>query len=309
MGIGSDLIYDLTNLKNAGELVDSKRVVEIGAQQLSNSFLGAGSELTKLYKLFGKERDASADQAIRVQNIQHGVLEHQAADAPFARSFWTDLGFEYASIDIDGSPGSIPLDLNVDSIPRKHRGRFDLVTNFGTTEHVCNQLNAFKVIHDLTKLGGLMMHNLPAQGMMNHGLVNYNPKFFWMLARSNGYTLNYLTVQPSGEGYSMPENIRDNMQTTETTKPLVDVYRTEDVMIKVILKKVYDIEFVPPIDVPTGVSTDNKALHDRYWTVFEPQAFERISVLINKYRPEPSSFKSIVARLFRGRSSQSDQSS
>lgn len=309
MGIGSDLIYDLTLLKDRGELNDAKRVVEIGAQQLSNSFLSAGGELTKLYQLFGKERDASADQSVQVQGIQHGVLEHQAADAPFARSFWTDLGFEYASIDIDGSPGSIPLDLNVDAIPRKHRGRYDLVTNFGTTEHVCNQLNAFKVIHDLTKLGGLMMHNLPAQGMMNHGLVNYNPKFFWMLARSNGYTLTYLTVQPAGEAYTMPDNIRDNMQTTEKTKPLVDAYRTDDVMIKVILKKVYDIEFVPPIDVPTGVTTDNKALHDRYWTVFEPQAFERISVLINKYRPKESLAKAIVSRLLRGWSSQPDQSS
>jgi hypothetical protein len=32
-----------------------------------------------------------------------------------------------------------------------------------------------------------MIHNVPTQGLFMHGLVNYNPKFFWMLARSNGY--------------------------------------------------------------------------------------------------------------------------
>lgn len=296
MGIGSDLIVDLSFLRSIGELEGQNRMIEIGAQQLSNSFLSARSALHDLYAKFGKER-AEDNTPVSQQKIQHGVLEHQAADAPFARQFWTDLGFEYASIDIDGSPGSIPLDLNVDSAPRRHRGQYDLVTNFGTTEHVCNQLNAFKVVHDLTKLGGLMLHNLPAQGMMNHGLVNYNPKFFWMLARSNGYSVVYFTVQPTGVPYEMPDNIKTYIQTTEEMRKIVDAYQTEDVMIKVILKKVYDIEFVPPIDVPTGVSTDNRELRNRYWTVFEPQAFERIPMLLKKYRPKSNVFKDAVYRV------------
>jgi hypothetical protein len=75
------------------------------------------------------------------------------------------------------------LDLNFDGngIPTEHKGKYSLVTNFGTTEHVTNQLNAFKVIHDLTMPNGVMIHEVPAQGMFNHGLVNYNPKFFWVV--------------------------------------------------------------------------------------------------------------------------------
>ena len=61
----------------------------------------------------------------------HGRFSIQYA--PFARDFWHWLGFQYAAIDIDGSPGSIPLDLNFDSIPTEHNGRYSLVTNFGTT--------------------------------------------------------------------------------------------------------------------------------------------------------------------------------
>src|SRR5205085_2282669 len=119
--------------------------------------------------------------------LVHGRIEHLDAAAPMARDFWLWLRFDYAAIDIDDSPGSIPLDLNYDNAPPKEVGRYNLVTNFGTTEHIANQLNAFKVIHELTAPGGVMIHHLPAQGMFNHGLVNYNPKFFWMLARSNGY--------------------------------------------------------------------------------------------------------------------------
>ena len=89
-------------------------------------------------------------------------------------------------------------------------GRYDLVTNFGTTEHVANQLNAMKIIHDLTAVGGVMIHNVPLQGFMNHGLVNYNMKFFWMLARSNGYEwvlVNFMGEQSADE---LPANIRDS---------------------------------------------------------------------------------------------------
>ena len=37
------------------------------------------------------------------------VLNILAENAPSARAFWLWLGFVYASIDIDGSPGSIAV--------------------------------------------------------------------------------------------------------------------------------------------------------------------------------------------------------
>jgi hypothetical protein len=53
------------------------------------------------------------------------------------------------------------------------RDAFDLVINAGTTEHVSNQENAFRVIHDLTKRGGMMNHEVPAGGMIDHGFFSY----------------------------------------------------------------------------------------------------------------------------------------
>src|SRR5262249_11380178 len=50
-------------------------------------------------------------------------------------------------------------------------------------------------------------------------------------------------------------------------------YRISDAGIHVALQKVYDIPFVPPLDVSTGVTTSHTALENRYWTVFKPDAF------------------------------------
>ena len=65
--------------------------------------------------------------------------------------------------------------------------KYHLVTNFGTTEHVANQLNAFEIIHELTAPKGVMVHSVPAQGATSiMDVINYNPKFFWMWRGRNG---------------------------------------------------------------------------------------------------------------------------
>ena len=43
--------------------------------------------------------------------------------------------------------------------------------------------------------------------MLNHGLFSYNPKFFWMLARSNGYAIELMSVRPVPSDAPVPANI------------------------------------------------------------------------------------------------------
>jgi hypothetical protein len=273
VGLGIDVISLLQRLKRTGEIQRPGSIVEIGAQQLSNSFLRARAELDALGRVFGARGVLDLAPPVEAR-LAHGSLEHLAASAPPARDFWRWLGYDYATIDIDGSPGSIPLDLNFDPVPERIRGRFELVTNYGTTEHVANQLNAFAVIHDLAAPKGLMIHALPAQGMVNHGLINYNPKFFWMLARSNGYRSVYMDFRSDRVPYPLPDNVLDFVESFEPgVAGREATYTTADCMLVAVLQKVYDMPFVPPIDVPTGTRTDNPALRERYWTVFKPDAF------------------------------------
>jgi hypothetical protein len=62
-----------------------------------------------------------------------------------------------------------------------------VVLNFGTTEHVINQLNSFKIIHEALKPGGVAFHNLPSIGYVDHGYYAYHDVFFKDLILANDY--------------------------------------------------------------------------------------------------------------------------
>jgi hypothetical protein len=285
MGIGAEDLDLLLRLREEGYIPDRASIIEIGAQQLANSFLEAYEKIEKA----GQRFHASEELPLvppSAKLIVHGKMEHLDAAAPPARDFWSWLGLDYTSVDIDGSPGSLPLDLNYDDVPASAVGKFDLVTNFGTTEHVANQLNAFKVIHDLTALGGIMWHHLPAQGMLNHGLVNYNLKFFWMLARSNGYKWLYSDYCGTMVNYAISENIIDDISRSnpDAAERLRDV-RVSDAELVVAMQKVFEIPFVAPLDVSTGARTENTELAARYWTVFAPDAFSHVGRAANANTP------------------------
>jgi hypothetical protein len=92
----------------------------------------------------------------------------------------------YASID-PGTPGSqYRFDLN---LPVSIAQKFDLVLNIGTAEHIFNVYQFFKTTHDLTAPGGLMMHSSPFTGWPDHGFFNFQPTFFFDLARANHYEI------------------------------------------------------------------------------------------------------------------------
>jgi predicted O-methyltransferase YrrM/SAM-dependent methyltransferase len=262
MGINSADLAVLVNLRKKGHFEVPRAVMEIGAQQLSADVFD-GEHLAEVGDLFGADVNL-------ISNLgsAKGTRAELSPEAPLARHFWEWLGFSYASIDIDGSPGSIPLDLNYDDVPEGSRGKFPLVTNFGTTEHVANQLNAFKVIHDLVAPGGIMIHNLPAQGHSNHGLVNYNLKFFWMLARSNDYDWLNLDYTISGELQTLREDIvEDVVRFTPGFAEVGSRATIRDHSLIVVLQKKWDWDYVAPLDAARG-KAPNEALEKRYWTVF-----------------------------------------
>jgi|SRR5580704_6096305 hypothetical protein len=213
MGLRREFLEDLLTLKRLGALENARRVVEIGSQQLGDSFLASTDLLAQAYQMF------------RQPKVELGAPSGAdfESSAPPSRPFWTAIGFEYATIDLGGYRDSIPLDLNTDQVPEKLRQQFDLVVNIGTTEHVANQAQAFRIIHDLTKMGGLMFHEVPA-GSWNHGLINYTPKFFMLLQKQNDYEQVYLQERTEG-----------------------------DMFIRVALRKRLKREFVTPLDVPPEI--------------------------------------------------------
>src|SRR5580693_7149715 len=275
VGMGASTLPLLMALKRRGYIPNGSAVIEIGAQQLDESFVGAAEDIAAMGRFFGITTPPPSF-AWTGPRSDTNVL----AGAPLAREFWTWLGFSYASIDIDGSPGSLPLDLNYDEVPTEFIGKYDVVTNFGTTEHVANQLQSFKIVHDLATPGGLMLHVLPTSGGLNHGLVSYSPKFFWMLGRSNGYKIAFMTMGQSERNSGLPQNLLDFLTLYEPqAADDFAAFRMPVTSIVVALQKVFDTPFVAPLDVPDGATTEHASLRERYWSVFKPdvsfQARER----------------------------------
>jgi hypothetical protein len=248
MGLNQHTLNEIVALRRHGLLPDNARVCEIGAQQLSNEFLRSRTKVAEVFDLFGR---TPIEFGIPREIGTRDGIEVQPESAPASEPFWRALGFDYSAVEYGGHRGAISLDLNTDSVPRRMRGAFDLVVNAGTTEHVVNQLNAFRVIHDLTKLGGIMVHDLPAVGMPTHGVVNYTMQFFWLLCRENRYTPLDLHMAKGGVA-RVPTNIVDsNRQYGRTKGSDIDDIEMPLLVIRASLRKVGDEAFVTPLDIPT----------------------------------------------------------
>lgn len=261
MGLNEHFLHLMIGLKTQGKL-SGPRVAELGAQQLSDAFLKDRKSIVELAKLHGVDAD-------RLPSLPESAAGIAPGREPHSRSYYEALGYEYVAIDIDGSPNSVPLDLNYDDVPRELLGRFNLVTNFGTTEHVSNQLNAFKIIHDLAATGAVMLHEVPAQGLINHGLFSYNPKFFQKLAESNAYETLFLDYRWTEIRPGLPEDLRFLIEryVSVEDRPLCGI---SEAVLFVAQRKTHDRPFVPPLDVPVGSRPPSDVIADRYAPVFKP---------------------------------------
>lgn len=97
----------------------------------------------------------------------------------------------YVCIDGNGLSGAKALDLNL-PLP-KELGVFDLVTDFGTGEHVFDQARVWTSVHYLTKpCGGFIVFDRPTQGYdANGGHCYYNTQMclFEDIAAANEYEI------------------------------------------------------------------------------------------------------------------------
>ncbi|WP_315771191.1 MULTISPECIES: hypothetical protein [unclassified Bradyrhizobium] len=200
----------------------------------------------------------------------------------------TDLtNIRYEAIDVcPGLKNTHILDLNFDKLPRSARKTFDVVLNFGTTEHIFNQWRCFELIHDALKVGGVAYHQLPASGYMDHGYFCYTPLFFNDLARANGYEIKYLVVTHAGE--SRIDDLKICSLAGETILkppgPLGENNRVPALNIHVIMRKTIDAPFRVGLEIATAHSAPDSRVLERYTTAgrtrIAPLLFERLSRII-----------------------------
>jgi len=97
----------------------------------------------------------------------------------------------YVSIDGNGK-ATILHDLNLPIEGVVPGPPFDLVTDFGTREHVFDQAQVWRTLHQLTKPGGYIAFETPHQGYLDHGMWNIQPNCIQALAKANGYNVDMM---------------------------------------------------------------------------------------------------------------------
>jgi len=100
------------------------------------------------------------------------------------------LGFKHVhSLDFSDFEGAdIVWDLN-QPIPEKYWGRFDLIYDGGTAEHVFNFPQVLKNIHLLLKPGGIIIHASPSNNHVDHGFYMYSPQVYFEYYDVNRYQI------------------------------------------------------------------------------------------------------------------------
>ena len=106
-----------------------------------------------------------------------------------SKEWFENNGALHASFDLNGKDGAFPLDL-CEPVPAEFLSKFNLISNYGTTEHVENQEMVFKNIHDLAVPNGFMVHSIPLVGFWKgHCPFHYKENFPERLCEMNEYRL------------------------------------------------------------------------------------------------------------------------
>ena len=248
MGVGPGVLSLYGMMRRDGLLRAGDGIVELGAQVL----VCHGNQQAVL-NLF---------EAFCVPPPELPELK-KLAEGSSARALFERLGMKYWCVDASGEHGALRWDLNFDECTPEHKGRYQLVTNHGTTEHLLNQLNSFKMVHDLTAKDGMIMHALPFLSYLDHGYFNYQPNLFIDLARSNGYDL-------LGMWLNIDKNLTHFIPWERGLEKHLQIGASDSLLL-VLYRKTVDEEFSVPFQAVYEHSVPESVLQ-RYRYVVDGQA-------------------------------------
>ncbi len=172
-------------LVHRGYIKTGSRIMDVGTQNLMFAEPSAAIDLVSSLR----RAPLSGPDIKEIERVCYFSTPRPGERTAFLHELLAMTDVSYDSIDIvDGLKTTI-FDLNFDEAPQEWIGRFDLIINCGTLEHVINQFRSLNFIHNLLKVGGVWFDQPPSIGFLNHGYYNYNPLFYHDIAAANNYEL------------------------------------------------------------------------------------------------------------------------
>ena len=194
-GTADLLLHEARRRPFAGRVLELARMtVFLDDERLARLARRAGTSLA----------DVSARRSRDPVLGAHGFLDDE--------SFFRRLGFTGVdSLDVSDYEGAgIVHDLN-EPVPEELHGRYDVVFDGGTLQHVFHQPRLMANLHALTAPSGRVIHGLvPCHNFVDHGFYTFSPTFFQDFYARNGwqietfYLVDFLPVWLRGRLYAEP---------------------------------------------------------------------------------------------------------
>lgn len=259
-------------LDQQGMIRPGAKLLDIGS---SNLYEAPADEVYALLRKHAPNTPAAEHRALadRLSAGSWKGPDGVATNQSWVGELFEGCGMEYVAFDIAPMYKTELLDFNHQSLPEKHRGRYDIILNFGTTEHVLNQFNSFRIIHEAAKPGTLTWHQLPSAGHVDHCYYSYHPRFFFDLAGYNRYEVvnfwftagggsnRFCTVRDYASHFPvLTRYLADPASRPEPAEDAVE----EDVCINIIYRKQHDHPFLGALEPSTAAASVAEAVMLRY---------------------------------------------
>lgn len=233
MGLGPAAVQNTLEMWQQGFFEEIDSVMEIGSQEIH---VGASD-----FRFLLEQACVPNWQSLKFPGPNgQGGLKHLGCSAEY---FYRLLGVRnYDCIDINGEHGAISHDLNYPLKEQALVGKYDLVTDHGSCEHIFNVAQAYRTMHEVCKPGGLMVISQNIWG--GNGYFLFDRSFYESLAAANDYTIIHdsyvLSLKPKaadqrGQEFHIPP--------VRSLLDAINISEMSEIGIYVVMKKNNDLDF------------------------------------------------------------------
>ena len=254
MGLGIAVIQNIVEMYSLGYFKNSKSILEIGSQQLSCT----KGDIKELFK----QANLDSEQVDSFKDINNFPAKRPKASA---KPFYNALGLtEYSCIDINEQDYTIGHDLNKPFLDKSKFNKYDVVTDFGSCEHVFNIAEAYKTMHNLLKPEGYF---IVCQGVLKaNGYFLFDNSFFAGFAAANNYKIissSYL-VQTKVKTENQSD-LHFHIPLSRELFDVLDYSKLDGISIYVVMQKQEDKEFKMPYQHSLMSQTYNFSGYNRMY--------------------------------------------
>lgn len=180
MGVNIHVLRLLLHARKQGANLD--RVITIGRLDA----LVTPDQLEQEFASFGEQLEPG--EATRLIHARDRYCE------PIIERLGASVVDSLDASDYEGA--NVIHDLNA-PIAEERKGRYSMLVDGGTLEHVFHFPEALKTCMSLVEVGGHVLLCLPANNEMGHGFYQFSPDLFYRaFAEENGYRLKGLYLVP-----------------------------------------------------------------------------------------------------------------